>query len=73
MSVHKEAKVLKADGWFAPAIELSNGHTVRGEFKFASYADALAAAEAWFAEETKSAEAVEESKPKKRSKAAEDK
>jgi hypothetical protein len=52
MSLHKEATVLARDGWWAPAILLSTGHTVHQEFKYTDPAEAQAAAEEWFAKET---------------------
>jgi hypothetical protein len=52
MGLHVKPTILTRDGWYAPAIELQSGFVVRQDFTFTSQADALAAAEEWFAKET---------------------
>jgi len=52
MSIFKQATVLLADGWWAPALELEGGQKVRGEYKYTDRAEAQKAADDWFAKET---------------------
>jgi len=56
MSTHVRPTVLRADGKFAAGIVMSDGHTVRGEYKHASFEDAEADAKDWFEKETAPAE-----------------
>lgn len=52
MANHVRPTVLKADGRFAAAIVMSDGHTVRTEYKYPTLEEAETAAQEWFGRET---------------------
>lgn len=60
MATHVRPTVLKADGRFAAGILMSDGHTVRGEYKHPTYEDAEADAQEWFEREIAAAPTEED-------------
>ncbi len=57
-----EPTVLASDGRYCAAIRQDDGHYVRGEYKYLSYDEAQAEAEAWLKREQEAAAAREAAK-----------